>query len=168
MERWTLTVPAGSATFCRPDIVDGPHTAPRMRCWRIVLAGTIGSKRLNARETAETARKTPIVIVLSNREIAIAHMKDVNHMTEEIERLNREIAALLALHGDGVNSASRVINPLLSIWSIAAEIDPSIALPVQNLLSVLPHRALISADELNGVFAQMRVAIDALATAVPA
>ncbi|HVB00656.1 MAG TPA: hypothetical protein VNE42_05285, partial [Acidimicrobiales bacterium] len=71
-------------------------------------------------------------------------------------------------HGDGVNSASRVINPLLNIWSIANEIDPSIALPVQNLLSILPHRALINADELNGVFAQMRVAIDALATAVSA
>ena len=95
-------------------------------------------------------------------------MKDVNYMTEEIERLDREIAALLALHGDGVNSASRVINPLLNIWSIANEIDPSIALPVQNLLSVLPHRALVSADELNSVFAQMRVAIDALATAVSA
>ncbi len=95
-------------------------------------------------------------------------MKDVNYMTEEIERLNREIATLLALNGDGVNSASRVINPLLSIWSIANEIDPTIALPVQNLLSVLPHRALISADELNGVFTQMRVAIDALATAVSA
>jgi len=132
------------------------------------LAGTISRKRLNTDETAEPPRNTSIVIVLSNCEIAIAHMKDVNYMTEEIERLDREIAALLALHGDGVNSASRVINPLLNIWSIANEIDPSIALPVQNLLSVLPHRALVSADELNSVFAQMRVAIDALATAVPA
>jgi hypothetical protein len=88
------------------------------------------------------------------------------YMAEEIERLEREIAELLALHGEGVNSASRVINPLLNIWSTANDIDPSIALPVQNLLSVLPHRALITTDELNGVFAQMRIAIDALATSV--
>jgi hypothetical protein len=93
-------------------------------------------------------------------------MKDVIHMAEQIERLEREIAELLALHGEGVNSASRVINPLLNIWSTANDIDPSVALPVQNLLSVLPHRALITADELNGVFAQMRVAMDALATSV--
>lgn len=83
-------------------------------------------------------------------------------MTEEIEHLNREIAELLALHGVGVNSASRVINPLLAIWSAANEIDPTAALPIQNLLSVLPHRALISADELNAVFAEMHVAIDSL------
>ena len=87
-------------------------------------------------------------------------------MADAIERLEREIENLLAMHGEGVNSASRVINPLLSIWSVANEIDPSIALPVQNLLAVLPHRALITADELNGVFAQMRVAIEALATSV--
>jgi hypothetical protein len=87
-------------------------------------------------------------------------------MTQEIERLNREIAELLALHGDGVNSASRVINPLLGIWSIANEIDPSVALPIQNLLSVLPHRALISADELKAIFAETHVALDALAQPV--
>jgi len=87
-------------------------------------------------------------------------------MAEEIERLEREIAQLLATHGEGVNSASRVINPLLTIWSIANQIDPSVSLPVQNLLSILPHRALITADELNGAFAEMRVAMDALATSV--
>lgn len=116
----------------------------------------------------ETTQKTSIVVILNKRDTAVVHTKDVNHMTEEIERLDREISALLALYGEGVSSASRVINPLLSIWAIASEIDDSVALPLQNLLSVLPHRALITADELNGVFAEMRVALDALATSVSA
>lgn len=89
-------------------------------------------------------------------------------MAEQVDRLNREMAELLTLHGPGVNSASRVVNPLLTIWSIANSIDPSVALPVQSLLTVLPHRALISADELNGVFTEVRMAIDALAASVSA
>ena len=123
-------------------------------------------RTLNTPETAEAGSKASIVVLLSAAKLAVPISKDVIYMADAIERLEREIENLLAMHGEGVNSASRVINPLLSIWSVANEIDPSIALPVQNLLAVLPHRALITADELNGVFAQMRVAIEALATSV--
>lgn len=89
-------------------------------------------------------------------------------MAEDIERLEAEITALLAMHGEGVNSASRVVNPLLNIWSIANAIDPAAAEPVQDLLTVLPHRALISADELKGVFAKVHVVLEGLSAPVTA
>jgi len=85
-------------------------------------------------------------------------------MAGDIERLEQEISALLAVYGAGVNSASRVINPLLQIWSTAQEIDPTVALPIQVLLTALAHRALITGEELTSVLDEARSALEGLAT----
>jgi hypothetical protein len=64
---------------------------------------------------------------------------------------------------DPVISASRVIDPLLEIWGLASEVDASIAVPVEQLLTTLVGRELTTMDELTGAMDEVRAAVAALA-----
>jgi hypothetical protein len=64
---------------------------------------------------------------------------------------------------DPVVSASRVIDPLLEIWGLASEVDASIAVPVERLLTTLVGRELTTLDELTGAMDEVRAAVAALA-----
>jgi hypothetical protein len=64
---------------------------------------------------------------------------------------------------DPVISASRVIDPLLEIWGLASEVDPSVAVPVERLLTALVGRELTTLDELTGAMDEVRAAVAAQA-----
>jgi hypothetical protein len=89
-------------------------------------------------------------------------------MAGDVDRFELEISTLLTECGTGVTSASRVINPLLQLWSIAQEIDPTVAAPIGQLLTALAHRALMTAQELELAIGESRTALAALATSTAA
>jgi hypothetical protein len=64
---------------------------------------------------------------------------------------------------DPVISASRVIDPLLEIWGLASEVDASVAVPVERLLTALIGRELTTLDELTGAMDEVRAAVAAQA-----
>jgi hypothetical protein len=64
---------------------------------------------------------------------------------------------------DPVISASRVIDPLLEIWGLATEVDSSVAVPVERLLTALVGRELTTLDELTGAMDDVRAAVAAQA-----
>ena len=87
-------------------------------------------------------------------------------MTEAIADLLASVEEFLAAHSDTVISASRTINPLLVLWELAVLVDPSVAAPVEMLLTVLVHRELTTPAELAHTAAEIRAAIGALEMAV--
>ena len=88
-------------------------------------------------------------------------------MNESIRRLEEKIDEFLDSR-DPVISASRVIDPLLEIWGLATEVDPSVAVPVERLLTALVGRELTTLDELTSAMDEVRgaVAAQALPTGV--
>jgi hypothetical protein len=64
---------------------------------------------------------------------------------------------------DPVISASRVIDPLLEIWGLASEVDASVAVPVERLLTALVGRELTTLDELTKAMDEVRAAVAAQA-----
>ena len=88
-------------------------------------------------------------------------------MNESIRRLEQKIDEFLDSR-DPVISASRVIDPLLEIWGLATEVDPSVAVPVERLLTALVGRELTTLDELTSAMDEVRgaVAAQALPTGV--
>ena len=83
-------------------------------------------------------------------------------MNESIRRLEQKIDEFLDSR-DPVISASRVIDPLLEIWGLATEVDPSVAVPVERLLTALVGRELTTLDELTGAMDEVRAAVAAQA-----
>ena len=67
-------------------------------------------------------------------------------MNESIRRLEQKIDEFLDSR-DPVISASRVIDPLLEIWGLATEVDPSVAVPVERLLTALEAGADVFTTE---------------------
>ncbi|HUZ43278.1 MAG TPA: hypothetical protein VMU63_02670 [Acidimicrobiales bacterium] len=58
-------------------------------------------------------------------------------------------------------STSRLLNPLLDIWSIATELGPQVAAPVEELLTVYAGpRDLASPAELEELVERLRTASD--------
>ena len=88
-------------------------------------------------------------------------------MNESIRRLEEKIDEFLDSR-DPIISASRVIDPLLEIWGLATEVDPSVAVPVERLLTALVGRELTTLDELTSAMDEVRgaVAAQALPTGV--
>lgn len=76
--------------------------------------------------------------------------------------LEQAIQTFLAGAGTGVISVSRVVNPLLHVWSMARDVDA--AAPVESLLTVLVGRSLTTSDELKETMREVRAV---LATAKP-
>jgi len=83
-------------------------------------------------------------------------------VNESIRRLEEKIDEFLDSR-DPIISASRVIDPLLEIWGLATEVDPSVAVPVERLLTALVGRELTTLDELTGAMDEVRAAVAAQA-----
>lgn len=77
-------------------------------------------------------------------------------MNQEIQELTDAMAAFLDEHGGTVVSASRVVNPLLNLWSLAHAVDPIVAAPIEELLTALRGRTLTTPDELTAAVAKVR------------
>ncbi len=77
----------------------------------------------------------------------------------QADELEQAIQEFLAGVGNGTVSVSRVVNPLLQVWSVARDVDAVVAVPVENLLTVLVGRALTTSDELGETMAEVRAAL---------
>ena len=82
-------------------------------------------------------------------------------MDSNVTKLEQEVEAFLASFTDPVISASRVINPLLDVWGAAKEVDDSVAVPVEVLLTALVSRELTTTGELVGMVDELRAALAA-------
>jgi len=82
-------------------------------------------------------------------------------MGSENGTLDQAIASFRRTFTDEVISRSRVVNPLLDIWKSANAVDPSVARPLEHLLSVLPLRQAVSATELNAILDEVELAASA-------
>ncbi len=74
---------------------------------------------------------------------------------QSIRLLDQRIDDFLSSR-DPVVSASRVIDPLLEIWGLASEVDASVAVPVERLLTALVGRELTTLDELTRAMDEVR------------
>jgi hypothetical protein len=54
--------------------------------------------------------------------------------------------------------AAQVINLLLDVWSAAQSIHPSVALPVEGLLTILVRRSATTPSELAATLDEIRIA----------
>jgi len=63
-------------------------------------------------------------------------------------------------HTAGAISASRMINPLLDLWALAAVVDRLAAIPIESLLTVLARRSITTTDELARMSAAVSRALD--------
>jgi hypothetical protein len=79
--------------------------------------------------------------------------------TSQVDDLEQAIQDFLAHMGSGVVSVSRVVNPLLQVWSVARDVDAVVAVPVENLLTVLVGRALTTSDELTETMTEVRAVL---------
>jgi hypothetical protein len=77
--------------------------------------------------------------------------------TSQQEQLTIELDELQKKFAGNVHSVSRVINPLLSAWSLAHEIDPEVARPLEALLTSLSHRVLTTEGELASAIDEVRL-----------
>ncbi len=77
---------------------------------------------------------------------------------ESRDELDRAIDRLVAETGQGVLSVSRVVNPLLQLWSVARDLDPAVAQPIENLLTALVGRSLTTSGEIAATMAEVRAA----------
>jgi hypothetical protein len=59
----------------------------------------------------------------------------------------------------GVVSVSRVVNPLLQVWSVARDVDAGVAVPVETLLSALVGRTLTTSTELAETMTEVRAVL---------
>jgi hypothetical protein len=79
---------------------------------------------------------------------------------QSIQLLEQRIDDFLGSR-DQVISSSRVIDPLLEIWGLAREVDSSVAVPVERLLTALVGRELTTLDELTRTMDEVRAAVAA-------
>ena len=77
----------------------------------------------------------------------------------QADELEHTIQAFLAGVGSGTVSVSRVVNPLLQLWSVARDVDAVVAVPVEHLLTVLVGRALTTSVELGETMAEVRAVL---------
>jgi hypothetical protein len=76
--------------------------------------------------------------------------------TSHNDELEQAITTFLEQMGNGVVSVSRVVNPLLQVWSVARDVDAVVAVPVENLLTVLVGRSITTSDELAETMTEVR------------
>ena len=79
-------------------------------------------------------------------------------MDQVSEELETAMSGLLSEHAEEYNSVNRVINQLLHIWKLAETISPVVALPVEQLLSAVSTRKLVTSAELDQTMALVREA----------
>jgi hypothetical protein len=84
-------------------------------------------------------------------------------VTNEVQLLNEAIDQFQSEQHDGVISVSRVINPLLGIWQLANDIDHSVAVPIEHLLTALTGREITTPQEIAETMDATRVELELLA-----
>jgi hypothetical protein len=72
--------------------------------------------------------------------------------------LDQAVAALESYLREKIILAGHVINPLLDVWSAAESIHPSVALPVEDLLTRLVSRSATTPAELLAALNDLRIA----------
>ena len=72
--------------------------------------------------------------------------------------LDQAIAALESYLRERIIPAAQVINPLLDVWSAAKNIHPSVALPVEDLLTTLVSRSATTPSEVLAALDDVRIA----------
>jgi len=90
---------------------------------------------------------------------AVAAELEATGPPTQADELEQTIQAFLAGVGSGTVSVSRVVNPLLQVWSVARDVDAVVAVPVENLLTVLVGRALTTSVELGETMAEVRAVL---------
>ena len=88
---------------------------------------------------------------------------EVQDPNGSIARLQLALGALQASHADGVYSASRMINPLLDVWGLAAAVDQAVARPIERLLTALVVRSVVTSAELRTAIDEVETVISRLA-----
>jgi hypothetical protein len=76
----------------------------------------------------------------------------------EVMTLDEAIAALSPYMGDSIVPTGYLINPLLDVWSAAHAIGPTVARPVEELLTVFISRSTTTPAELVATFDLVRIA----------
>jgi hypothetical protein len=84
---------------------------------------------------------------------------------DRISRLEQALGALRASHADGVYSSSRVINPLLDVWSLAEAVDRAPACPIERLLTTLVGRSVTTSAEIFDCIDEVQAALTRLSAA---
>lgn len=109
--------------------------------------------------TGPTDPTDPVVVpgIVDAQERAGSVPADVS--LSQADELERAIQAFLADMGSGVVSVSRVVNPLLQVWSVARDVDADVAVPVENLLTVLVGRSLTTSQELTDTMTEVRAVL---------
>ena len=64
-------------------------------------------------------------------------------------RLWQGLDEIRRTHADSVQSAGRVISPLLDLWSLATAVDQTAAAPIESLLKALIVRTTTTSAELS-------------------
>jgi hypothetical protein len=65
-----------------------------------------------------------------------------------VESLDKAIAAIEPYLQERIIPSRQVLNPLLDVWSEAQKLGPSVAQPVEELITVLVSRTTITSAEL--------------------
>lgn len=80
-------------------------------------------------------------------------------MNNEAQLLTQAMDQLQSGLGDGVISVSRLINPLLGIWGLANDLDHSIAVPIEQLLTAFTCRTITTSQEVGETMDEVRKAL---------
>jgi hypothetical protein len=72
--------------------------------------------------------------------------------------LDAAIAALTPYLQERIIPSGQVINPLLDVWTAAESVDPSVARPVEELLTALISRTTTTPSELVAALDTVQIA----------
>ena len=82
---------------------------------------------------------------------------------DRLAMLRQALDSLRASHAAGVYSASRMINPLLDVWSLAEAVDRAPARPIERLLTALVARSVTTSAEISTCIDEVETVISRLA-----
>jgi hypothetical protein len=83
---------------------------------------------------------------------------DVSGDAAEARTIDEAIAAFEPYMRESLIPAGQLINPLLDVWSVARSIHPSVARPVEELLTSLVSRSATTPGELVATLDNVRIA----------
>jgi hypothetical protein len=75
-----------------------------------------------------------------------------------MQTLDKALAAVKPYMREQIIPATQVINPLLDVWAAAQSIHPSVAGPVEGLLTKLACRSMATPSELLAALDEVRLA----------
>ena len=77
-------------------------------------------------------------------------------------RLRQGLDEFRRTHADSVQSAGRVISPLLDLWSLATAVDQTAAAPIESLLKALIVRTTTTSAELSACANEVEAILNGL------